>query len=347
MTKRQKATLLTILCALMFQPLCFAGFSGYVSGRFNNSGTSARITAMQNNYRNSGTSSRITALQNQIRSSNAYSNTSALPNTNFNRPGNYPSPNRSDIIENQLQITGAQNCQASNDDGPLSLIANPGQTLSVKNFKNFIINSFGFTDAAREVLRDIDFEVTNSSNFYDGGGCWCPCGNKVQLNSGQYEAALHELSHVWWDAEIKNNYELRQEFVSAMIRLASMDPEENPQYAPAIHEAHTYVYGPWREFDQHDAEYWDSFEQNDSYESEMFASLSSFTMGQYTTGPRQLPEFMWKFFSPLFTGEISETPYYEGGVRGCEVETGILYGAESKVEILKIGPPKAMGGPDE
>lgn len=64
----------------------------------------------------------------------------------------------------------------------------------------------------------------------------------------------------------------------------------------------TFDFGPINNLSQSKVQDW-----------EIFASFSSFTMGQFKTGPRALPEFMWEFFEPMFTGELKVKPYYEGG----------------------------------
>lgn len=46
---------------------------------------------------------------------------------------------------------------------------------------------------------------------------------------------------------------------------------------------------------------------------EIYAGLSSWTMGKYKDGPRALPSYMWRYFTPEFTGVVSEKPVYEGG----------------------------------
>jgi len=47
---------------------------------------------------------------------------------------------------------------------------------------------------------------------------------------------------------------------------------------------------------------------------EMFAGLAAWTMGRYRSGSRALPKSLWPFLSPIFTGRIYRTPYYDGGI---------------------------------
>ncbi|MCJ7792440.1 MAG: hypothetical protein MUP45_00455, partial [Candidatus Marinimicrobia bacterium] len=138
-----------------------------------------------------------------------------------------------------------------------------------------------------------------------------------------------ELAHAFWDKQLRGNPEIRKELVYDLIELALMNSEENSQYSEAIKMAQIYVFGTER-FNGWKGMFCNRDGQNKNCASsylhptnedfdqfindhEIFAGLASWQMGQYKSGPHVLPEFMWKYYEPLFTGEIQTIPYYEGG----------------------------------
>jgi len=170
-------------------------------------------------------------------------------------------------------------------------------------FQQRVIADYGFTPEASEYLSTVPFIMANENwnPAVDGGAHWHPDSREIHASYFQDEAAVHEMAHAWYDYN-NGTQEWGEDLAQATIRLSQMDPQQYPQYAQAIAEADKYV----------NTLHWaDPSNPDDHCAYELYASFASFTMGQYQTGPRQLPEFMWKFYESLFTGVIDVTPYYE------------------------------------
>lgn len=191
-------------------------------------------------------------------------------------------------------------------------------------FREFIFQSFGFTDAAKTLIKNNStIEIKDLVNACGGGGFWMPADKKVVLNCTQYEAGLHELSHVWWHTYRLQNPEVVKSLVKDVVRLADGDGS-----ADAVAFAKGYVngIGSWKGMyctdngcaDPHnikdsDFDLTEAATKAKINDWEIYAGLSSWTMGKFKDGSHALPSYMWKYFELEFKGEISEKPYYEGG----------------------------------
>lgn len=202
---------------------------------------------------------------------------------------------------------------------------------SATRFRDEVFRDFGFTPAAQAFLRAhsevllIDDKKIDGEEGCRGGGGFASWEHKVILFCKQYEAAVHEFSHVWWYAIRLQDPQLKKNFVRDVARLAEMN---DPKYKNAVEFAREYIYGEgsWKGMlcnndncanpqNIQDEDFGD--DQDFTGQStkindwEMYAGMSSWHMGQYKAGPRELPYFMWKYFEPQFTGIISATPYYQ------------------------------------
>jgi len=202
---------------------------------------------------------------------------------------------------------------------------------SAEDFRENIFSLYGFRDAAAEFIRSNSSILVKNLQDVCGGGGWIPTEKRVELNCAQHEAAMHELSHVWWHAYRIQYPEIKKDLARDAVRLANLDVQENPQYQEVIEFARGYVYGigEWQgmycnnnkcvvdvqnilesEFGRDDDDTGLSSQVNDW---EIYAGFSSYTMGKFKDGPHELPVFMWIYFEPEFTGIIFDAAYYEGG----------------------------------
>ncbi|MBI2845825.1 MAG: hypothetical protein HYX86_04690 [Chloroflexi bacterium] len=207
------------------------------------------------------------------------------------------------------------------------MLADIRETPQTREFRELIFDLYGFTPEAQEHIRRNSRIVVNEADPVKAG-YWYADKRIVYLTSFGHEAAVHELSHVWWhDLRLKDRT-LREELVRDLVRVSDMDPQEEPKNAPAIKFSLEYVYGiperGWKGM-LANAHYNDGpMPQNvhhltpEDFEDrvndwEIYAGFSSWTMGRFRDGPRHLPEFMWRYFEPQFKGIIKAVPYYEGG----------------------------------
>lgn len=162
-------------------------------------------------------------------------------------------------------------------------------------FMDDILYTYTFTpEAATYIQKNVTLFVSNETTPEVGGGWWVPRDMHVLLNSTQHECAVHEFAHAWYDNLAPSNPNLPSDLVNATLQLASMDPAQYPQYAPAIAEAQRYVDKGWTDSAGSNYAPW-----------EIYASFASFTMGQVREGESQLPEDMWYFYDSLFQNEVS------------------------------------------
>lgn len=195
-------------------------------------------------------------------------------------------------------------------------------------FRNKIFRLYGFIPEARKFIREATGILIRDLDNINGGGLWHTEEQIVEFWGVQHQAAVHELSHVWWHWFRLDYPDLKKGLVRDVVRLSEMDKVSNPEYALAIEFARAYVYGVGEWWGQYcNADYQNNPDNlpsdihnltEDHFEYrindwEIFAGFCSWTMGCYKSGPRQLPEFMWKYFEPLFTGEIKTIPYYMPG----------------------------------
>lgn len=194
-------------------------------------------------------------------------------------------------------------------------------------FREEVFELYGFTHQAREHIRRTSRIVAHHTEAR-GGGLWHPGPRLVELPGMQHEAAVHELSHVWWHDLRERDPQLKGGLVRDLVRLSEMDPMAHPEISIAIRFAREYVGGiPERNWpgmfanpqtgervaDVHHLTPRD-FERC-ILDWEIYAGLCSWTMGKFKEGPHQLPELMWRYFKPQFTGKVKVAPYYEGGSR--------------------------------
>lgn len=195
--------------------------------------------------------------------------------------------------------------------------------------REFIFCSFGFrSEIAQRIRSSTTIEVENM-NSTNGGGFWYGDSRKIFLYTAQREAALHELSHAFWQDE-RGDENRRLNLVKDLIKLASLDKNANSEYVNAINFANGYLYGVngWKgdfcspdgascvEKDPKtlsDGEIIDYSNRGVINDHEIYAGFSSWTMGRLRNGPHKLPDFMANNFDEEFTGTISEVPYFEGG----------------------------------
>ena len=162
-----------------------------------------------------------------------------------------------------------------------------------------VFRLFPFTAQAQEWLRrTIRLEVLDRASTL-GGGTWHPDRLLVRLNTAQYEAAIHELAHAFWDWQ-RGNRQTRDAWVAAVQRLAE---DADPRWDRVRTLAGHYVHGiaeqpgfeqgmllPEREWGRGGGP---RGEWNDW---EMFAGLASGCMADI----RRLPPYLRPFYSDLF-----------------------------------------------
>ncbi|MBI2018620.1 hypothetical protein HYS96_02830 [Candidatus Daviesbacteria bacterium] len=202
----------------------------------------------------------------------------------------------------------------------------PSSFSSADVFRDYILNAYGFTATAADFIKRNSTITVNdlSDSCSGGGGFWIPATRNVQLNCAQHEGTVHELSHVWWHTFRLQNPEMVKGLARDVVRLADGDGS-----SIAVAFARTYVYGDGGSFkgmycnngcvaDVHNLQDSD-FDLTEAASNakindwEIYAGLSSWTVGRFKTGSRALPSYFWKYFEPQFTGTIQITPYYDGG----------------------------------
>jgi hypothetical protein len=158
----------------------------------------------------------------------------------------------------------------------------PGNSPEEKAFLDELLAQFPFSDEASGWLRETVRVQIGDLGSLRGGGLFFPGQNRVYLNSSQYEAAIHELAHAWWDVRRRLQ---RDELIAAVSRAAE---EPDPQYGRIARLAHGYIHGiPEVGFP--------GFLQ-DRNDWEMFAGLASGCMADI----RLLPPYLRPFFEGLF-----------------------------------------------
>lgn len=199
----------------------------------------------------------------------------------------------------------------------------PTSFTNAESFRDYILNTYGFNSNAQNFIKKNSYFTVKDLSSSCGGGGWRPWDKTVELNCAEHQAAVHELSHVWWHNRRIQNPEDAKGLSRDLIRLA--DGDGSPL---AISFARGYVYGidNWKGMYCTDAGCADVHNIKDSdfnltespsnakiNDWEIYAGLSSWTMGRFKTGPHALPTYLWKYFEPQFTGTILTTPYYEEG----------------------------------
>ena len=159
---------------------------------------------------------------------------------------------------------------------------------------------FPFTpEAQRWLAGEIALEI-HDVHATGGGGYWHPDRRRVELFTGQYEAAIHEYAHAWWhDRRLENDAAVR-----LMVAVVHLSEETDPVFAPTAALAHHYVYGIREQADPNSPTgYWRGMlaEGNDW---EMYAGLASGCMADI----RLLPPYVRPFYADLFLLLPPEAP---------------------------------------
>ena len=208
-----------------------------------------------------------------------------------------------------------------------------GLDKGAEQYRDLMFDAFGVTPEAREYILANNTVAWEDEPPFEGhpekrvrGFYWD--GQAVIPRPQQTEGSLHELAHGWWK---KQRQEPNVAYVLAyqIAVYAIAGPEAS---TPQFHEfAKGYYYGigDWpgmyvkdgKRTELQQARWWDFLCPNRRrldmdlvLDEELFAGPCSWTMGQFKTGIRRLPQSMWWIFNEFFTGEILATPRYEGGV---------------------------------
>lgn len=164
------------------------------------------------------------------------------------------------------------------------------------DFREELFRLFPFTPQAKDWFRrEIGFEVKDHSSTTGGGG-WYARERAVRLDTAQYEAAIHELAHAWWDGRRQAQ---KDALVAAVQRLA----QEADTYPKVGRVAYDYIHGiPTQPgFEQGmllpQTEWGAGGGPHDEWnDHEMYAGLASGCMADI----RALPDYLRPFYSTLF-----------------------------------------------
>ncbi len=116
---------------------------------------------------------------------------------------------------------------------PISAARNP----AVAAYLDEVLATFPYTEAAQAWFRSaITFEVENLKST-QGGGFWYPDRDTVFLYTAQYEAAIHELAHAWWE---ERRPRLKDALIEATIALSN---ESDPRYERMQRLTYGYIHG--------------------------------------------------------------------------------------------------------
>lgn len=147
-----------------------------------------------------------------------------------------------------------------------------------------LFGRYPFSPEAASWLRATTGIAVKDYTSQRGGGYWYRDQRLVLLFTAQWEAALHEHAHAWWEFH-GHRLSTADDLIDAVIRLAQ---EPDPAYAATQKLAYDYVHGI-------PAQGWAGMlvDRNDH---EMFAGLASGTMGDMS----QLPPYVRAFYRGLF-----------------------------------------------
>lgn len=174
-------------------------------------------------------------------------------------------------------------------------------------FRDSILTQAGFSQsAAQHIVETSSFNLNTDGS----GGGWSDQIRNVTV-SNQSEAAVHELSHVWWHDKRVNDPELKNDFVNAFIEMSKMDPVQFPEYAGAIDLAKIYVNGDgsWEGMfpgvsDVNNLTTSDYNDYGKIIDWEIFAGGASASMGNLD----YFPPNVRKYYAELFTGDSTLDP---------------------------------------
>jgi hypothetical protein len=182
-----------------------------------------------------------------------------------------------------------------------------GPAYKAGDYLEDVFHRFPFTAQAQGWLRQaIRLEVLDRASTAGGGG-WYPDQLLVRLHTAQYEAAIHELAHAFWERR-RHNRQRRDALVAAVQRLAE-DADSRWErvhtlaghYIVGIAEQPGFEHGmllPESEWGHGGGP---RGEWNDW---EMYAGLASGCMADI----RLLPPYLRRFYSDLFAELPAEAP---------------------------------------
>lgn len=173
-------------------------------------------------------------------------------------------------------------------------------------FREKVMYQYGFTPKAKKYLRaETSITVVNLSERKPFGfthsGYWTPGNKNVKLNTASDEVAIHEFAHAWWEEKRKDTA-TKQSLVNNTIKLSLMG---NQKYEQATKRAQWIVNEYCRCVGTNKIDYGNVDDHH------FYAYMADFLMGKFKEGSHQLPEFMWKYFDGLFSGDLKVTPCYE------------------------------------
>ncbi|MCK4355333.1 FlxA-like family protein, partial [Candidatus Parcubacteria bacterium] len=209
-----------------------------------------------------------------------------------------------------------------------NLLQKTDKTPVVANeFRNNIFSYYGFNPEASLFISNNSILTVLDPLDYSGGGTWYPDNETITLNGEQHKSAVQGLSHVWWHAYRIEHPETAKDFAKDIVKLANLNPAQNPDIVNAIDFAEDYVYGIDGGMESYycsdigcadvynisaqDFDFTKTGDKAKIIDWEIYSGFCSFTMGKFKQGARALPGFMHQYFEPLFTGDILVSPYYE------------------------------------
>lgn len=175
--------------------------------------------------------------------------------------------------------------------------AAPTSYAASERFRDDVLERYPFSEAARDLLREVRFEVKNLSAPVGGGGWYGPEARRIVLEGVQDEAALHELAHAW--ADLTGFYTdrepggppwpTRHHSFREAVRAAADNPD--PRFERVCFLARQYEHG--------DAAI--GFPGMGENDAERFAGLASGTMGDM----RLMPPYLAAYYGGLFARPAS------------------------------------------
>jgi hypothetical protein len=152
-------------------------------------------------------------------------------------------------------------------------------------FMDELFALFPFTAEAQRWFRSGVRVVLLDPNSTRGGGLWYPLLNQVTLFTAQYEAAIHELAHAWWEA--------RRDAVGLIAAVVRASENRDPRYGRITGLARDYVHGT--------ADGFPGFLRTRN-DTEMYAGLASGAMADLRLMPPDLRRFYRTFLCELPPG---------------------------------------------
>lgn len=177
----------------------------------------------------------------------------------------------------------------------------PAETIEQLRWQ--VIWGYGFTPFAQAILATAPLTVKDWQNTSGGGLTY---HDRIELEGRQHQAALHEFCHWVHERTSLLDPAWLPAFLVEYKALAG-DPAGLRNEDTPANFARLQLYG-----DAINGGTWPGVLALADWDH-AWVSLASYTMGKYQNGPRALPEPLWLFFAPFFTGDCPLRPYYEGG----------------------------------